>query len=59
SVEQELALLGAKPTEDVICKLVETRLRDEINRGVQTIQYQVVTLMTFYYAPHFSEQMRQ
>ena len=27
-------------------ELVETRLREEIRRGVQTIQYQVVTLLT-------------
>ena len=46
NVEQELTLLGVESTEDVISNLVETRLRDEINRGVQTIQYQVVTLMT-------------
>lgn len=31
---------------DAVKKIVENRLRDEIRRGVQTIQYQVVTLMT-------------
>ena len=39
-------MLGVKPTEEQISKIVEDRLRDEIKRGVQTIQYQVVTLMT-------------
>lgn len=33
-------------TEEKFNKLVEERVRDEVNRGVQTIQYQVVTLMT-------------
>ena len=35
-----------RPTEEQISKIVEERLREEIKRGVQTIQYQVVTLMT-------------
>ena len=34
------------PGEEKIHELVETRLREEIRRGVQTIQYQVVTLLT-------------
>ena len=46
TVEQEMRDVGVKPTEEQISKLVEDRLRDEIKRGVQTIQYQVVTLMT-------------
>lgn len=33
-------------TEEKFNKLVEKRVREEVNRGVQTIQYQVVTLMT-------------
>ena len=33
-------------TEEQIVKLTEKRLRDEVSRGVQTIQYQVVTLLT-------------
>ena len=33
-------------TEDTINKIAEKRLREEINRGIQTIQYQVVTLLT-------------
>lgn len=45
-VEKELAIYGISPNEETINKVVETRLRDEINKGVQTIQYQVVTLMT-------------
>ncbi len=45
-VESELALLGTQADETVISKIVEKRLRDEINKGVQMIQYQVVTLMT-------------
>ena len=46
TVEQEMHDVGVKPTEEQISKIVEDRLRDEIKRGVQTIQYQVVTLMT-------------
>lgn len=45
-VEAELAEIGANPGEDKISHIVETRLRSEIRRGVQTIQYQVVTLLT-------------
>ena len=45
-VEQEMAAIGVNPGEEKISELVETRLRDEVRRGVQTIQYQVVTLMT-------------
>ena len=45
-VEKELETLGVQPEEATIAKLVEDRLRDEVSRGVQTIQYQVVTLMT-------------
>ncbi len=45
-VEAELAQIGAEPNEEAVQKLVETRLREEIRRGVQTIQYQVVTLLT-------------
>ena len=45
-VEAELAELGVDASEDKVSQVVEERLRDEIRRGVQTIQYQVVTLMT-------------
>lgn len=37
---------GVKLDEEKISKITENRLRDEIRRGVQTIQYQVVTLLT-------------
>ena len=46
TVEQEMQTLGVTAEEDAIVKVVEARLREEIRRGVQTIQYQVVTLMT-------------
>ena len=45
-VEAEMASIGADPGAEKITELVETRLREEIRRGVQTIQYQVVTLLT-------------
>jgi len=42
----EVDALGVAPTESKISEIVEKRLREEIRRGVQTIQYQVVTLLT-------------
>jgi anaerobic ribonucleoside-triphosphate reductase len=42
----EIEELGVHPTEEKINDIVEKRLRKEVNRGVQTIQYQVVTLLT-------------
>lgn len=42
----EMNELGIEPASDKLAEIVERRLRDEIRRGVQTIQYQVVTLMT-------------
>ena len=45
-VEAEMQDLGINPGEEKISEIVEKRLREEIKRGVQTIQYQVVTLMT-------------
>ena len=45
-VEAEMQDLGIDPGEEKISEIVEKRLREEIKRGVQTIQYQVVTLMT-------------
>ena len=45
-VEAEMKDLGIAPGEEKISEIVEKRLREEIKRGVQTIQYQVVTLMT-------------
>lgn len=38
--------LGIDVTEDKLSEIVEKEVKEEINRGVQTIQYQVVTLMT-------------
>ena len=46
TVEKELEVLGVAADEAKISAIVEERLRDEVRRGVQTIQYQVVTLMT-------------
>ena len=45
-VKAELEELGVDAPDDKVSEVVEGRLRDEIRRGVQTIQYQVVTLMT-------------
>ena len=42
----EVEALGVAPVESKISEIVEKRLREEIRRGVQTIQYQVVTLLT-------------
>ncbi len=45
-VEAEMEIIGVNPGEEKIAEIVEKRVREEIARGVQTIQYQVVTLMT-------------
>ncbi len=45
-VENEMSALGIETSEEKINELVEQRVKDEIKRGVQTIQYQVVTLLT-------------
>ena len=45
-VEEEMRISGAAPGEEVVTRIVEKRLREEVRRGVQTIQYQVLTLMT-------------
>ena len=45
-VEAELVDLGIEVKEEKVKEMTEKRLRDEIRRGVQTIQYQVVTLLT-------------
>ncbi len=45
-VKEEFESAGVSVAKDILDKIVENRLRDEIRRGVQTIQYQVVTLMT-------------
>ncbi len=46
AVLSEMVAIGAAPSEEQISTIVEERLREEIRRGVQTIQYQVVTLLT-------------
>ena len=46
AAEVELEMEGLNVSEERKKEIVERRLRNEINRGVQTIQYQVVTLMT-------------
>ncbi len=45
-VKQELEMVNANVDDEAIKTIVEKRVRDEIKRGIQTIQYQVVTLMT-------------
>ena len=45
-VIHELNMVGVEPSAEQLSNIVEERLRDEVRRGVQTIQYQVVTLMT-------------
>ena len=45
-VLEEFELAGAAVGEERLNAIVEKRVRDEVARGVQTIQYQVVTLMT-------------
>ena len=46
SVEEEMRGLGISATQEQITEMVNKRLKEEISRGVQPIQYQVVTLMT-------------
>ena len=46
TVLSEMADIGFMPGEEKISEITEKRLREEIRRGVQTIQYQVVTLLT-------------
>ncbi len=45
-VIEEMNMCGLEPSAEKLNEVVESRVRDEIRRGVQTIQYQVVTLMT-------------
>lgn len=46
NVLQEMDEIGITLSEEQIHELVEKRVREEVQRGVQTIQYQVVTLLT-------------
>ena len=45
-VQEEVKTFGCMPSEKVIHEVVENRLRKEVTKGVQPIQYQVITLMT-------------
>ncbi len=45
-VKTELSTVGLELSEDTVKEIAEKRLREEVRKGVQTIQYQVVTLMT-------------
>ena len=45
-VQEEVKTFGCMPSEEAIYEVVENRLRKEVTKGVQTIQYQVITLMT-------------
>ena len=45
-VLEEVKTFGCTPSEEAIRQVVENRLRKEVIKGVQTIQYQVITLMT-------------
>ena len=45
-LQEECDETGVKMSEEMFSKIVEKRVRKEIQKGVQTIQYQVVTLMT-------------
>ena len=46
TVREELTASGIEPTEEMVNKIAEMRVKEEINRGVQIIQYQLITLMT-------------
>ena len=45
-VQEEVKTFGCMPSEEAIHEVVENRLRKEVTKGVQTIQYQVITLIT-------------
>jgi len=45
-VKEEFKDAGVEVSEEAMAKIVEKRVREEVRRGIQTIQYQVVTLMT-------------
>ena len=46
TVRKEFESIGISYTEEMVNEVAEMRVKEEINRGVQTIQYQVITLMT-------------
>ena len=45
-VREELESIGQKPEQDEVNRIAEQRVLREVNRGVQTIQYQIQTLLT-------------
>ena len=45
-VLEEMDIIGTDPDDETISRIVEERLHREIEKGIQTIQYQVITLMT-------------
>ena len=45
-VLEEMKLVGTEYPDDILIEIVERRLKKEITKGVQTIEYQVITLMT-------------
>ncbi len=45
-ITEDAKAMGNMPSKEVIDRIVERHLQKEIARGVQTIQYQVITLMT-------------
>ncbi|SCW58455.1 ribonucleoside-triphosphate reductase class III catalytic subunit [Ruminococcaceae bacterium YRB3002] len=45
-VKEEMKEAGVELTDEMLSKMVASRLHEEISRGVQTIQYQVITLLT-------------
>lgn len=45
-LREEIELSGIEMDQEAFAKIVETRLKREIEKGVQTIQYQIITLMT-------------
>jgi len=45
-VLEEMKLVGTEYPDDILNEIVQRRLKKEITKGVQTIEYQVITLMT-------------
>lgn len=45
-VRTELKAAGIEATDEKVNEIAESRVREEVKKGVQTIQYQVITLMT-------------
>ncbi len=45
-LRDEFAAIGKEATEDEITRMAEMRVRKEVQRGIQTIQYQIQTLLT-------------